>query len=203
LPGAPNGESHPASEWVPSNGRSRMIRDASVTQDRCPVPAVVCVKESGMKDSWCLATSRIDLDAKGVVNLYGKRFTIEENFRDTKDQKFGLGLSLRRTVTSGTVGAISDLYVQQAYVSLKLPADIVIDTGAASNFDDTDGALATIGTKVYEGTIGLSVPVGSNAEGPARGAARLLRRPRLQGQHEQGPDDGAGRGARLVLREEG
>ena len=88
-----NGESHPASDWVPTNGRSRMIRDASVTQDRCPVPAVVCVKESGMKENWCLATSRTDLGGKDVVNLYGKRFTTEENFRDTKDQKFGLGLS--------------------------------------------------------------------------------------------------------------
>ena len=87
------GESHPAGEWVPTNGRARMIRDASVTQDRCSVPAVVCVKESGMKDSWCLATSRTDIGGKDVVNLYGKRFTTEENFRDTKDQKFGLGLS--------------------------------------------------------------------------------------------------------------
>jgi hypothetical protein len=87
------GESRPASEWVPTNGRSRVLRDASVTQDRCPVPAVVCVKESGMKDSWCLATSRTDLGGKDVVNLYGKRFTTEENFRDTKDPKFGLGLS--------------------------------------------------------------------------------------------------------------
>lgn len=88
-----NGESHPAGEWVPTNGRSRMIRDASVTQDHCPVPAVVCVKESGMKENWCLATSRTDLGGKDVVTLYGKRFTTEENFRDTKDQKFGLGLS--------------------------------------------------------------------------------------------------------------
>lgn len=87
------GECHPASEWVPTNGRSRMIRGAFVTQDRCPVPAVVCVKESGMKDSWCLATSRADLGGKQVVELYGKRFTTEENFRDTKDLKYGLGLS--------------------------------------------------------------------------------------------------------------
>src|SRR4051794_37098553 len=28
-----NGESRPASDWVPTNGRSRMIRDAAVTQD--------------------------------------------------------------------------------------------------------------------------------------------------------------------------
>src|SRR5438477_5251760 len=88
-----SGESRPASEWVPTNGRSRMIRDAFVTQDRCPVPAVVCVKESGMKENWCLATSRTDFGGKQVVELYGRRFTTEENFRDTKDQKFGLGLS--------------------------------------------------------------------------------------------------------------
>ena len=88
-----NGKSHPASEWVPTNGRARMIRDAFVTQDRCAVPAVVCVKEAGMKDNWCIATSRTDLGGKGVVLLYGKRFTTEENFRDTKDQKYGLGLS--------------------------------------------------------------------------------------------------------------
>jgi DDE family transposase len=87
------GESHPASDWVPTNGRARMIRDAFVTQDRCPVPAVVCVKEAGMKENWCLATSRTDLGGKNVVELYGKRFTTEENFRDTKDPKFGLGLS--------------------------------------------------------------------------------------------------------------
>ena len=88
-----NGDSHPAGEWVPTNGRALMIRDAFVTQDRCPVPAVVCVKEAGMKDSWCIATSRTDLGGKGVVRLYGKRFTTEENFRDTKDLKYGLGLS--------------------------------------------------------------------------------------------------------------
>jgi hypothetical protein len=87
------GDSRPASEWVPTNGRARMLRDAYVTQDRCPVPAVVCVKESGMTDNWCLATSRADLSGKNVAVLYGRRFTTEENFRDTKDLKYGLGLS--------------------------------------------------------------------------------------------------------------
>lgn len=87
------GESRPAAEWVPGNGRPRMLRDGFVTQDRCPVPAVVCIKESGMKDSWCLAANRTDLGARGIVDLYGRRFTTEENFRDTKDPKFGLGLS--------------------------------------------------------------------------------------------------------------
>lgn len=88
-----SGASRPARDWVPANGRSRMLRDAVVTQDRFPVPAVVCVKESGMKDTWCLATSRVDLTGKQVVELYGRRFTTEESFRDTKDQKYGMGLS--------------------------------------------------------------------------------------------------------------
>jgi hypothetical protein len=70
-----------------------MLKGASVTQDRFPIPAVVVVKEPGMKEAWCLATSRSDLTARAVVKLYGKRFSIEENFRDSKDIHFGMGLS--------------------------------------------------------------------------------------------------------------
>jgi hypothetical protein len=55
---------------------------ASVRKELHPA-AVVCVKESGMKENWCLATSRTDVSGKDVVKLYGKRFTTEENFRDT------------------------------------------------------------------------------------------------------------------------
>jgi hypothetical protein len=34
--------------------------------------------------------------ASEIVALYGRRFTIEEDFRDTKDPRFGLGLSATR-----------------------------------------------------------------------------------------------------------
>ena len=87
------GEARRASEWVPDNGRPRLLRNARVTQDHSPVAAVVCVKARGMKDAWCLASSRSDLPASRIVALYGKRFTIEESFRDTKDIHFGMGLS--------------------------------------------------------------------------------------------------------------
>ena len=86
----------PAAEWVPANGRAKVIRQALVTADRCPVPAVVCVKAKGMKDSWCLATSLDDAAGSVVVATYGRRFTIEENFRDTKNLRFGMGLSSAR-----------------------------------------------------------------------------------------------------------
>lgn len=84
--------SRPASDWVPTNGRARKIEGALVTHNAQPVPAVVCVKKKGMKEAWFLATSRADLAGSEIVDLYARRFTIEETFRDDKDDRFGLGL---------------------------------------------------------------------------------------------------------------
>jgi DDE family transposase len=88
-----DGARRPAKEWVPPSGRACRILNAEVTTARTAVPAVVCVQAKGMKEAWCLATSRTDLRATEVVKYYGKRFTIEETFRDTKDIHFGMGLS--------------------------------------------------------------------------------------------------------------
>jgi len=87
------GEARTAADWVAPNGKARMIRNARVTSDETAVAAVVCVKAKNMKDPWCLASSRADLTATETVKLYGRRFTIEESFRDQKDLRFGLGLS--------------------------------------------------------------------------------------------------------------
>jgi hypothetical protein len=82
-----------AAELVPSSGRAKKVSNVRVTHAKSPVPAVVCVKAKNMKEPWCLATSRDDLNASEIVGLYGRRFTIEESFRDTKDPRFGMGLS--------------------------------------------------------------------------------------------------------------
>ncbi len=87
-----SGESLPAKEWTPKNGHGIRLPNARVTHDRSEVPAVVCIRAARMKDSWCLATSRSDLRAGEVVKLYGRRFTVEEAFRDAKDPRFGMGL---------------------------------------------------------------------------------------------------------------
>lgn len=89
---APSGECHPAADWVLPNGRGRRILDARVTSDKTPVAAVVCTHAKGMKEAWCLASSRADLTAAQTVAAYGKRFSIEETFRDCKDEHFGMGL---------------------------------------------------------------------------------------------------------------
>jgi hypothetical protein len=78
------------SEWVPSNGWALRMPNAKITGKRFEVGAVVAVKAARMKEPWLLATS-LPLPAKEIVALYARRFTIEENFRDEKDWRFGLG----------------------------------------------------------------------------------------------------------------
>jgi len=87
------GEVRPASDWVRPGGRAFLIHGAKVTADKASVPGVVLVHARNMKEPWCLATSLSSKTASEIVKLYGRRFTIEETFRDTKDIRFGLGLS--------------------------------------------------------------------------------------------------------------
>jgi hypothetical protein len=90
------GDSCRAEEWVSPRGKARMLRGALITNDRAPVPAVVCVQAPKMRETWCLATSRADLNSSEVIQLYGRRFTIEEAFRDVKNHRFGFGFSQAR-----------------------------------------------------------------------------------------------------------
>ncbi len=87
------GERKTAKNWVPANGRIRLLRNAKVTGLKTDVPAVVCVKKKGMKEPWCLACSSSTMTGAFIVKLYSKRFCIEETFRDQKDIHFGMGLS--------------------------------------------------------------------------------------------------------------
>ena len=91
-----SGESRTASAWTPTNGRAKLLRNARVTKDRTTVGTVVCVKAGGMKEPWCLAASSATASANQIVQLYSRRFTIEESFRDLKNPRFGLALSQAR-----------------------------------------------------------------------------------------------------------
>jgi hypothetical protein len=87
------GETRAAKDWVPDTGRPRTLKEARVTKTQRKVAAVVCVHAKGMAEPWHLATSREDLAGAGIVSLYGRRFTIEETFRDLKNLRFGMGLT--------------------------------------------------------------------------------------------------------------
>jgi hypothetical protein len=86
------GTAKSAADWLPKSGRATLIGSPAVTNDLYALPAVVVVRDRKMQETWCLATSRSDLGAAAIVKLYGRRFTIEETFRDTKDIHFGMGL---------------------------------------------------------------------------------------------------------------
>ena len=91
-----DGTTRPATEWAGKGGRARKLTDARVTAKGQQVGAVVCVHAKDMKEPWCLATSERDATAATLINHYAKRWTIEPQFRDTKDLRFGMGLSSTR-----------------------------------------------------------------------------------------------------------
>lgn len=91
------GETRAAGDWVPRNGRAKVLRNARVTGQGHEVGAVVCVKKRGMKEAWCLAVSDPEVKGAEVVNGYAKRWGIETSFRDIKDYKFGMGMAHMHT----------------------------------------------------------------------------------------------------------
>lgn len=108
-----------ASKWLSKSGRAKMLRGPKVTADGTELPAVVLVRAKGMKEAWCLASSRAELSATQTVALYGRRFTIEETFRDTKDIHFGMALSSTH-IKSGARRDRLLLLAAMAYVLLVL-----------------------------------------------------------------------------------
>src|SRR5918995_4024069 len=93
---AADGTTRPAAGWVGQDGRARKLRDAAVTQAQCPVGAAVCVHAKGMKEPWCLVASDTVASSRQIIDLYAKRWNVEPSFRDTKDLRFGMGLSAVR-----------------------------------------------------------------------------------------------------------
>jgi hypothetical protein len=91
-----DGERRLAGDWVGKGGRARTLRAARVTAAESPVGAVVCVHAKGMKNAWCLASSDAEATPRELIDRYAKRWTIEPNFRDTKDLRFGMGLGKLR-----------------------------------------------------------------------------------------------------------
>lgn len=90
---AVDGETRLAGDWVGKGGRARTVRGARVTAELTEVGAVISVHAKDMKDPWCLVASDSKISAREAINCYAKRWTIEPNFRDTKDIRFGMGLS--------------------------------------------------------------------------------------------------------------
>jgi hypothetical protein len=70
----------------------RLLRKSRITARRVEVPGFVCLRERAMKDVWCLVSSRSEWTGTEMKRSYGKRFSVEESFRDLKNPRLGLGL---------------------------------------------------------------------------------------------------------------
>lgn len=88
---AVSGEQRRASEWLLPTGKARLLRHVRVTNAEEEVPSFVAVHDKKMKEPWFLASS-LERSASILVGLYANRFSIEETFRDLKDDRFGRGL---------------------------------------------------------------------------------------------------------------
>ncbi|MBU3890947.1 IS4 family transposase, partial [Methylosinus sp. KRF6] len=93
---AADGETRRAADWVGVGGRARKLANAEVSKERQKIGAVVCVHAKGMKDAWHLAASDATATPRAIIDLYSRRWSIEPEFRDTKDLRFGMGLSSTR-----------------------------------------------------------------------------------------------------------
>ena len=94
-----SGTAKRAGFWVPPNGRTLKLEGVTITEKELAIPVFVCTKKPKMKEAWCLASSLAQQSGAEVVKLYGRRFTIEEGFRDVKDLRFGMGLKAMRVGT--------------------------------------------------------------------------------------------------------
>ena len=77
------------------------IRDLGVvraTREHPTEVRIVAVFDRDQKEAWHLFTD-LDLPAADVVRLYGRRFTIEEVFRDQKSTRYGWSLTEYRLKT--------------------------------------------------------------------------------------------------------
>ena len=88
---AANGVRKRADEWLAeAGGKELLMRGVKVTHKGQALASFVAVKDPMMDEPWFLASS-LPGSLRALVTFYGRRFTIEETFRDQKDSRFGWG----------------------------------------------------------------------------------------------------------------
>ncbi len=137
----------------------RLRGNIQVTAAGHPGPAVVCVHARDMKEPWCLATSKAEATAPAIIRLYARRWTIEPSFRDTKDLRFGMGLSTVR---------VSDPQRRDRLLLLNAFATVLLTLlGQAGESPGMDRQLKTEASRVSRRPFGLSHAATADCSGMA------------------------------------
>lgn len=74
------------------SGRIRVLREANLTRGKPTTVTAVATWQRCQKEPWYLVTN-LERRPTEAISLYGKRFRIEESFRDKKEMRFGLKLN--------------------------------------------------------------------------------------------------------------
>lgn len=82
-------------DWITARGQLKELKGAEVRQEDAVITRVVGCWDAKQQEAWILCTN-LTLPKRRIVQLYGKRFQIEESFRDVKSPRFGLGMSAIR-----------------------------------------------------------------------------------------------------------
>ncbi len=93
------GQTQHATEWVGPAGWGAIVTPGCGNGRAVQRRHVLCLRDRGMKEPWCLAASSQTADKRALTALYGSRWTIESGFRDVKDRRFGLGMGEIRVST--------------------------------------------------------------------------------------------------------
>jgi hypothetical protein len=72
-----SGMTQSAAEWVPQNGRTKVLRDVTITVDDYPIELVAIKHEKGMKAPWCIVGSDKDVSGSEQIRWYAKRWGCE------------------------------------------------------------------------------------------------------------------------------
>jgi len=71
---------------------SILIKNGFLTEQKFPIASILLTKDPGMEEPWFVASNIERVTIQQLKLDYGRRFTIEEMFRDVKDLRFGMGM---------------------------------------------------------------------------------------------------------------
>jgi hypothetical protein len=86
-------------------GSAARPRERALAQNRSVETRVVAFWDKGQAKPWCLTTD-LTLLVRAIARLYGKRFHIEETFRDQKSSRLEFALSKLTTHSAERLGKL-------------------------------------------------------------------------------------------------
>ena len=123
-------------------GRVRLVPQAQLTRKRSVIVTAVATWQRGQKEAWYLI-SNLDEGARAIIHHYGRRFRIEEMFRDSKEMRFGLKIEALRVRTPERVDRVM-LLLALAYLLWLASGEDAVRSGRYRDVQTNSTARRTL-----------------------------------------------------------